>query len=129
VKAKKTIDGDILESSFSDVDTGHASEVASENQYTLTTSIQGEGTVDINPASDAYDEGAPVTITAIPSADYEFDHWEGDISGSDNPLDITVTSDMIVTAIFTMIINPSNDPGSIDLDSPSTSRCFISVLF
>jgi hypothetical protein len=123
VKAKKTIDGNTLESPFSDVDSGYASEAPPVNQYTLTTSTQGNGTIGLSPARDVYDEGASVTISATPGADYQFDHWEGDISGSANPLDITVTSDMNVTAVFTIIQNPED--GS---DSDSGGSCLISTL-
>jgi hypothetical protein len=122
VKAKKTIDGNTLESPFSDVDSGYASEAPPANQYTLTTSTQGNGTIGLSPASDVYDEGTSVTITATPGTDYQFDHWEGDISGSTNPLDITVTSDMSVTAVFTTIQNSEDDPGS-----DSGGSCFITV--
>ncbi|MGD9224138.1 MAG: DUF5123 domain-containing protein [Desulfobacteraceae bacterium] len=129
VKAKNSIDGNILESPFSDVDSGYASEDPLVNQYTLTTSTQGNGTIDLDPESDSYEEGTSVTITATPSTDYQFDHWEGYISGSANPLDITVTSDMAVTAVFTLIENPVIDPDSIDLDGLSGDSCFIFSLF
>jgi hypothetical protein len=95
------------------------------NQYTLTTSTQGNGTIGLEPESDSYDEGTSVTITATPSADYQFDHWEGDVSGSANPLDITVTGDITVTAVFMLIENQADDSDS-DSDSGSEGGCFIS---
>ena len=65
--------------------------------FTLTVNASN-GTVDY---SDSHLQGATTTITATPAAGYVFTGWEGDASGSDNPLTITMNSDKTVTALFT----------------------------
>ena len=68
------------------------------NVYTLTTNVVGEGTVEGNAGS--YVEGKIATLTATPAAHYDFVNWTGDVTSTDNPLTITVNSDMTVTANF-----------------------------
>ena len=46
------------------------------------------------------DGDTTATIEAIPSEGWIFNHWEGDVSGSTNPLEITLDSDKEVMAVF-----------------------------
>ncbi len=41
-----------------------------------------------------------MTLTATPNPGYEFDHWSGDLSGSDNPAEIRMEGAKNVTANF-----------------------------
>ena len=68
------------------------------NVYTLTTTVVGEGTVEGNAGS--YVEGTTATLTASPAAHYDFVNWTGDVTSTENPLTITVNSDMTMTANF-----------------------------
>ena len=69
------------------------------NVYTLTTNVVGEGTVEGNEGS--YVEGTTATLTATPAEHYDFLNWTyGSETSTDNPLTITVNSDMTVTANF-----------------------------
>lgn len=95
--------------------------VAPPGQSTITTATQGNGTITLDPSGDAYDEGTEVTLTATPSNGYQFDHWEGDASGSANPLTITVNSDMNVTSVFTESSEGSKSSGG----GGGSGGCFI----
>ena len=68
----------------------------------LTISIQGAGQVLLDPPGGAYARGTAVSMTAIPDAGWNFDHWEGPtVSGStDNPQVITMYNNYDVTAVF-----------------------------
>ncbi len=69
------------------------------NVYTLTTNVVGEGTIEGNAGS--YVEGTTATLTATPAAHYDFVNWTyGSETSTDNPLIITVNSDLTVTANF-----------------------------
>lgn len=68
--------------------------------YTLSISTGTGGTTDPEPGTYTYDPGTEVTITAIPDSGYEFSAWSGDASGTDNPITITMDSDMSITANF-----------------------------
>jgi uncharacterized repeat protein (TIGR02543 family) len=84
-------------------------------QYNLTTNANpsGSGTVTINPVQSGYYSGTQVTLTAVPAAGYSFSGWSGDAVGTTNPLTITITGNMLVTANFTAI------PGSLTVTPTS----------
>ncbi|MFQ5857927.1 MAG: hypothetical protein ACE5LU_20165 [Anaerolineae bacterium] len=70
-------------------------------QYTLIATIEGSGNVTFDPPGGSYDDGTVVTLTANPGSGFEFSGWSGDLSGSSNPVTITMDSDKLVTATFT----------------------------
>ena len=74
---------------------------------TLTVNVgpDGSGTVTLEPSQPpgGYVVGAMVNLTAIADEGYEFDHWSGNLSGSENPTTMTMDSDKEVTAIFTEV--------------------------
>ncbi len=69
-------------------------------EFTLSVSTSGSGSVDKDPDQSTYHFGDSVTLTATPSAGWYFDHWTGDITGSTNPRGITIEGDMSITAVF-----------------------------
>ncbi len=69
--------------------------------YLLTVNTTGAGMVNRDPEGTAYEEGASVTLTAEPDEGWEFNSWSGDgVSGSDNPVTVTMDSDKTVSALF-----------------------------
>ncbi len=66
--------------------------------YTLTTSVNGEGT--ITPSSGEFEEGVTVTLTSTPSEHWVFSNWSGDGSGTSNTLTITMDMDKSVVGNF-----------------------------
>ncbi|HSP82647.1 MAG TPA: Ig-like domain-containing protein, partial [Gillisia sp.] len=70
--------------------------------YTLNVTAVN-GTVSKAPAQDTYTHGATVVLTATPAQGYRFAGWEGDATGSENPLTVTMNSNKNITAIFTAI--------------------------
>lgn len=71
--------------------------------YTLTVNATTGGSV--NPTGGSYEAFTVVTLTAYPDAGYEFGGWSGDVTGTVNPVDITMDSDKNVTASFSQVIN------------------------
>ncbi len=73
-------------------------------QATLTTDVIGLGEVQASPEvgdDGTYDEGAEITLTAVPELEtWEFVEWQGDLSGSDNPITFTLDSNMTAIASF-----------------------------
>ncbi|MBN2166861.1 MAG: carbohydrate-binding protein [Marinilabiliaceae bacterium] len=84
---------------------------SSPDTYTLTTSVNGSGSV--SPSNGTYDAGSTVTITATPANGYLFTGWSGSASGTSNPLTLTINSDISVTAIFTQSTTPVPDNSMI----------------
>ena len=65
--------------------------------YDVTISSTEGGIV--SPQSGSFEEGSSVTITAIPNTEYEFTKWSN--GSTQNPLVLTVTSDLTIQATFT----------------------------
>ncbi len=92
-------------------------------QYTLTTSTVGSGSISLNPPGGNYSPGTNVELTANPDPGWIFDSWSGDVSGTQNPINLTMNADKSVTATFTQVptytltIN-TNGSGSVTLDPP-----------
>jgi pectate lyase len=69
--------------------------------FTLTTNVNGTGTVTRSPNAPSYPAGTVVTLTATPGAGFQFTGWSGDLSGSANPATITMSANRTVTATLT----------------------------
>jgi len=68
--------------------------------YDLTIDIIGEGTVEVDPDQDGYEEGTEVTLTAIPYEGHEFVEWTGYYEGTEYEITIEMDEDKEVTAVF-----------------------------
>jgi len=68
----------------------------------------GGGTIFPLPGSHSYPVGQQITITPVPDRYCDFDYWSGDVSGSQTPITITVSSDLNITANFFRIYPPSS---------------------
>jgi len=71
--------------------------------YTLTLTIEGEGSVEqrvVQPKATEYPFETVVELTAVPETGWEFIEWSGDISGNSNPASITVDEEKSVTVRF-----------------------------
>jgi len=71
-----------------------------EDTFELTTDVDGEGTIDIEPDQDEYEEGTDVTLTAVPDENWYFEEWTGDHTGTDEEITITMDDDKSITANF-----------------------------
>ena len=70
--------------------------------YPLNLSVEGSGTVDETVISSKaeYTAGTVVELNAKPADDWKFDHWEGDLAGKENPIQITISGAKSVKAVF-----------------------------
>lgn len=73
--------------------------VSATPEYNVTISVNGNGTV-AGANTGTYLEGTELTLTATPAEHHDFINWTGDITSTDNPLTITVNSDINITANF-----------------------------
>ncbi|MGB5459292.1 MAG: BspA family leucine-rich repeat surface protein [Eudoraea sp.] len=85
-------------------------------QFSINVSVTPtEGGV-VTPTSGTYDEGTVVTMEASPSNGYSFVEWTGSIQSTDNPVAITMDSDMDIAAVFE-ILDSDEDGVTDDLDT------------
>ena len=75
---------------------------------TITTIPSPLGGGSISLADGSYESGNRVILTATAASGYVFDHWDGDASGSSNPLIITMNSNKTVTAHFRLMPPSAN---------------------
>ena len=74
--------------------------VFEKQNFTLEINTTGQGTVAKEPDQSTYEYGSVVELTAKPDKDWEFTEWQGDVNGTDNPVQLTVDEAKDVTAVF-----------------------------
>jgi hypothetical protein len=86
---------------------GDRSVTAAFAPFVFTLTVQGlHGSLNVDdapqtlPYSASYDYGTVVLLEAVPDASYRFTQWSGDLSGTTNPVEVTMMSDMTITAGF-----------------------------
>jgi len=86
------------------VEAAERSETLQETSYTLTVNIEGEGTVEIDPDQDEYEEGTEVNLKAIPDEGVDFAYWENApaqvVDATESEIEITMEDDYDITAHF-----------------------------
>jgi uncharacterized repeat protein (TIGR02543 family) len=76
-----------------------ASALSSGYQLQVSAAAVGSGAVQVNP-SGAIVCGQPVTITAAPTAGWQFGGWTGDVVETQNPLTYDLTGSLTLVANF-----------------------------
>ncbi|MCL0105009.1 Ig-like domain-containing protein [Dehalococcoidia bacterium] len=78
-------------------------------RYILTIAIDppASGTVSLSPEPDPdgrYTARTEVTLTAEPAAGWRFDHWSGDVTGTEPTVTLTMDAHKSVTAHFARVV-------------------------
>jgi len=89
--------------------------------YSLTITTTVGGTTDPAPGTYTYTANSSVQVTAIPNANYLFDHWELDTvnAGSANPYTVLMDNNHTLKAVFTY--SPPPPPLSASISPLSAS--------
>ena len=87
-------------------------------KYSLEISASNGGTTDPMPGTHTYYNRTEVSVTASPESGYGFYGWGGDVSGTTNPITITMDSDKSLIAYFSAIRGKK---------SPFELPCFIAT--
>jgi len=93
-------------------------EIVKPTYYSLNIGISGSGAVEntgnnINCSGGrcvkTFEEGSSLALSAIPSAGFEFDHWEAQCVGSTSPsCTLTMSSNLSVIAVFKEVVQEPN---------------------
>jgi len=71
--------------------------------YALNMSVSGQGTTTPTTGSHNFAEGSEISVSALPADGWRFEEWSGDVSGSTNPVMVTMNGTRNVTANFSLI--------------------------
>jgi parallel beta-helix repeat protein len=87
------------------MDTNYALHAVFKAKPVLAISTTTGGTTDPPPGNHVYDFGSVTAASAIPEADYLFDHWmlDGVNIGSANPVTLAMDTNHVLQAIFRWI--------------------------
>ncbi|UCE02512.1 MAG: T9SS type A sorting domain-containing protein [Candidatus Latescibacterota bacterium] len=70
-------------------------------RYTLSLSVNGLGSVTLDPPGGSYAPGTDLTLTAVPAPSWSFAGWSGDLAGAENPIIMRMDADRSAEANFT----------------------------
>ena len=70
--------------------------------YTLSNTVSPAeaGKITASPGTSTYPEGTVVTMTAEPNENWVFKQWEGDEASTSNPVQVTMTTNKKLVAVF-----------------------------
>ena len=71
------------------------------------------GIVTKNPDKNQYALSDSVLLTSLANSGYEFDHWDGDLTGGDNPAKIIMDENKSITAFFNQLEEIVTRPTSV----------------
>jgi len=92
--------------------------------YPLTLTTPGGGSVTANgqtiPPATYFTNGAVVTLAATPASGWSFLGWQGDVGGTNNPLNLVISQTNNIQAAFgTVVSTNTSGGGSIVLNQPN----------
>ena len=93
-------------------------------EFNLVVGVTEGGSV--NTSGGTYNEGAEVTITATSDEGYRFTGWTGNATGNENPLSVTITGNVNITANFMQYIYL--DSNGITIKCPNAAIGYTGVI-
>ena len=72
--------------------------VFDREEYSVDISLVGNGNVSITPEQETYFGGDVITISVEPDDGWNFVFWDGDLEGTDNPIEFTLDQNITATA-------------------------------
>jgi hypothetical protein len=70
--------------------------------FGLNVQTTGSGVVNASPQKTSYQCGEGVTLQANPQAGWRFERWGGDVSSTSNPLNLNITKQTNIQAVFSL---------------------------
>jgi uncharacterized repeat protein (TIGR02543 family) len=93
---------------------GDTSVAFGPTQFNLNANATAGGSVSLDPAGGKYDSSTVVTAVATPDSGYSFVSWTGDVSSTNDSIQITMDANKSVTANFTLGVEQSISNEQLD---------------
>ena len=93
-------------------------------EFNLVVGVTEGGSV--NTSGGTYDENTTVSITATPIEGYFFTGWTGNATGNENPLSVTITGNVNITANFMQYVYL--DSNGITIKCPNAAIGYTEVI-
>jgi len=74
----------------------------------LTTSINRIDWGSVSPGEGSFPVGSAIDLTALPNPYYAFVEWQGDVSGSVNPMSLVLTTNLAIHAVFRELVTTNH---------------------
>jgi len=81
----------------------HLTAIFTQEQYAIQSTLSGQGQLIITPNKPVYQYGEQLTLRAEPAIGWQFAGWQEDLSGSSNPVSLSMVQGYDVKALFTPI--------------------------
>ncbi len=82
--------------------------------YTLTINPVGNGSILKDPDNITYPSGTHINLTAVADLGWIFSNWSGDVNGTQNPLELIIDSDKVITCTFELNTTEDDDDDDDD---------------
>ena len=82
------------------MDSNKTIEATFTETFELSVGMLGQGEVTVTPEQARYTDGTVVTVLAVPDTGWLFSGWNGDLSGTQNPTQITMNANHSIIASF-----------------------------
>ncbi|HMP84163.1 MAG TPA: hypothetical protein PKA41_15810, partial [Verrucomicrobiota bacterium] len=76
--------------------------------YELTVTVNNPDWGSVTPTYGTFSAGSSVQLLATPAAYFQFRNWQGDASGTDNPLTLLLDTNRSVLAVFSEIFTTNH---------------------
>jgi NOL1/NOP2/fmu family ribosome biogenesis protein len=87
--------------------------------FTVSAKTNGNGTVVLSPSQQTYVAGSAVSAKATASPGWRFVGWSGDVTGVENPLNVVVDLNKVLTAEFRRewtLVATAGSGGTVEVD-------------
>jgi hypothetical protein len=85
-----------------------ATEQDNNSNLTFTATVNDPAWGSVSPTNGSYPIGDSIQVTVTPATYFFFSHWSGDASGTSNPLNVLLNSNVTLQAVFAEMVTTNH---------------------
>ena len=93
------------------------------NFFSLQTEVSGQGAIQLMPDAVAFNEGQEVVVKAIPETGWQFENWEGDLTGNEGEVILVMDESKFIRAVFVEFEDSNDVDSDGDGFTPNQGDC------